>query len=174
MGLFDQVINAVNNSNQEGSSGQLSTILSTVQQLSNSYGTEPSTVQSVLSVVGNYVRSSLQQKRSIEGNESAQAIVNNYSGTYPNQQAVQSLFSPNQQQQLAQSVAQTTGLNMNTIIQMLPILVPLVLNLLKTGSQTQNPQHGSNPVLNSFLDADRDGDVDIADAIQLASRHLGR
>ena len=163
MGLFDQVINAVNNSNQEGSSGQLSTILSTVQQLSNSYGTEPSTVQSVLSVVGNYVRSSLQQKRSIEGNESAQAIVNNYSGTYPNQQ-----------QQLAQSVAQTTGLNMNTIIQMLPILVPLVLNLLKTGSQTQNPQHGSNPVLNSFLDADRDGDVDIADAIQLASRHLGR
>ena len=174
MGLFDQVINAVNSSNQEGSSGQLANILSTVQQLSNSYGTEPSTVQSVLSVVGNYVRSSLQQKRSIEGNESAQAIVNNYSGTYPNQQAVQSLFSPNQQQQLAQSVAQTTGLNMNTIIQMLPILVPLVLNLLKTGNQTQNPQYGSNPVLNSFLDADRDGDVDIADAIQLASRHLGR
>lgn len=174
MGLFDQVINAVNSSNQEGSSGQLSTILSTVQQLSNSYGTEPSTVQSVLSVVGNYVRSSLQQKRSIEGNESAQAIVNNYSGTYPNQQAVQSLFSPNQQQQLAQTVAQTTGLNMNTILQMLPILVPLVLNLLKTGNQTQNSQYGSNPVLNSFLDADRDGDVDIADAIQLASRHLGR
>lgn len=174
MGLFDQVINAVNSSNQEGSSGQLANILSTVQQLSNSYGTEPSTVQSVVSVVGNYVRSSLQQKRSIEGNESAQAIVNNYSGTYPNQQAVQSLFSPNQQQQLAQTVAQMTGLNMNTIIQMLPILVPLVLNLLKTGSQTQNPQYGSNPVLNSFLDADRDGDVDIADAIQLASRHLGR
>lgn len=111
MGLFDQVINAVNSSNQEGSSGQLANILSTVQQLSNSYGTEPSTVQSVLSVVGNYVRSSLQQKRSIEGNESAQAIVNNYSGTYPNQQAVQSLFSPNQQQQLAQTVAQMTGLN---------------------------------------------------------------
>lgn len=174
MGLFDQVINAVNSSNQQGSSGELGTILSTVQQLSNSYGTQPSTMQSVLSVVGNYVRSSLQQKRSIEGNQSAQAIVNNYSGTYPNQQAVGSLFSPNQQQQLAQTVAQMTGLNMNTILQMLPILVPLVLNLLKTGSQTQNPQSGFNPVLNSFLDADRDGDVDIADAIQLASRHLGR
>ena len=174
MGLFDQVINAINSSNQEGSSGQLATILSTVQQLSNSYGTDPSTVQSVLSVVGNYVRSSLQQKRSTDGNESAQAIVNQYSGTYPNEQAVHTLFSSNQQQQLAQTVAQMTGLNINTIFQMLPILVPLVLNLLQTGSQTRNPQGGANPVLNAFLDADRDGDVDISDAIQLASRHFRR
>lgn len=51
--------------------------------------------------------------------------------------------------------------------QMLPILVPLVLNLLQTGSQTRNPQGGANPVLNAFLDADRDGDVDISDANEL-------
>lgn len=174
MGLFDQVINAVNNTAQEGSSGQLATILNTMQQLSNSSGAEPSTVQSVLSIVGNYARSSLQQKRSAYGNEEAQALVNQYSGTYPNPQAVHTLFSPNQQQQLVQTAAQQTGLNMNTIQQMLPILVPLVLNLLQSGSQAQNPQRGANPVLNAFLDADRDGDVDIADAIQLASRHLSR
>ena len=84
------------------------------------------------------------------------------------------LFSPNQQENLAQFAAQQTGLNMGTIQQMLPILVPLVLNLLQTGSQTRNPQGGANPVLNAFLDADRDGDVDISDAIQLASRHFRR
>ena len=172
MGLFDQVINAISSSNQQGSSGQIGSILSTVQQVSDSYGTDPSTVQSVLSIVGNYVRSSLQQKRSTDGYEQAQAIVNQYGGSYPNPQAVQSLFSPNQQSQLIQTVAQMTGMNMGTIQQMLPILVPLVLNLLQTGSQTQNPQYGSNPVLNSFLDADRDGDVDISDVIGLASRHL--
>jgi len=47
---FDQIINAIDNSNQD-SSGQMATILSTMQQMSDSYGADPSTVQSVLSIV---------------------------------------------------------------------------------------------------------------------------
>jgi len=57
-------------------------ILSTMQQMSDSYGADPSTVQS-LSIVGNYVRTALQQKRSTDGNQEAQAVVNQYSGTIP-------------------------------------------------------------------------------------------
>lgn len=53
------------------------------------------------------------------------------------------------------------------------MLIPVVLNMLRSGTPTQNPQSGTNPVLNAFLDADRDGDVDIADAMQLASRRFG-
>lgn len=174
MGLFEQIINAMNNSNQEASSGQLATILSTVQQLGDSYGAEPSTVQSVLSIVGNYVRSALQQKQATDGNESAQGVVNQYSGTYPNPQAVHTLFSPDQQEQVAQDAAQQTGLNVGTIQEMLPVVVPLVLNLLQTGTNDQNPQGGSNPVLSAFLDANHDGDVNIADAIQMAGRYFSR
>ena len=120
------------------------------------------------------MRSSLQQKRDTDGYEQAQAFVNHNSGTYPNPQAVHTLFSPNQQENLAQFAAQQTGLNMGTIQQMLPILVPLVLNLLQTGTRVQNQRGGSNPVLSAFMDADRDGDVDIADAIQMAGRYLNR
>jgi len=174
MGLFDQIINSLDNSNREASSGQMASIFSTMQQVSDSYGAEPSTVQSVVSIVGNYVRSALQQKRTTEGSEQAQAIVNQYSGSYPNPQAVHSLFSRNQEDQLAQDAAQRTGLNIGTIKEMLPILVPLVLNLLQTGTRSQSPQSGSNPVLNAFLDADRDGDVDIADMMRHASRYLRR
>ena len=174
MGLFDKIINAIDNSNQEASSGQMATILSTMQQLSDSYGADPSKVQSVLSIVGNYARSALQQKRATDGEQEAQAVVNQYSGTYPNPQAVHSLFSPNQEEQIAQDAAQQTGLNMGMIQEMLPILVPLVLNLLQTGTREQNPQGGSNPVLNAFLDADRDGDVDIADAMHMAGRYFSR
>jgi hypothetical protein len=47
-----------------------------------------------------------------------------------------------------------------------------VLNFLKTGSKAQHSQAG-NPVLNAFLDADGDRDIDIADAILLAGRHIG-
>ena len=174
MGLFDQIINAIDSKDHQGSAGQLASNLSTMQQLSNSYGADPSTMQSALSIVGNYVRGALQQKRSVNGAEDAQNIVNQYSGTYPNPQAVQSLFSGGQIAQIAAEVASRTGLNAGTIQQMLPILVPIVLNLLQSGNRTQNHQGGSNPVLNTFLDADRDGDVDIADAMQLASRHFGR
>lgn len=174
MGLFDQIINAIDNSNQQGNAGQLGNILNTVQQLSNNTGTDPSTMQSALGIVGNYVRSSLQQKRVTDGDEAAQDVVNQFGGTNPNPQAVDSLFSHNMQQQVAGEVAQRTGLDSNMIQQLLPILVPIVLNLLRSGANAQNPQGGGNPVLNSFLDADGDGDVDLADAMQMASRYMGR
>ncbi|MCX7593995.1 MAG: DUF937 domain-containing protein [Fischerella sp.] len=174
MGLFDQIINAIDNPSQQGSTGQLGDILNIIQQLSNSTGTNPATMQSVVGIVGNYVRSALQEKQANYGNQEAQAVVNQYSGTSANPQAVDSLFSHGMQQQVAEAVAQRTGLNAGTIQQLLPILVPLVLNLLRTGANAQNPQAGGNSVLNSFLDSDRDGDVDIIDAIQMASRYLGR
>lgn len=173
MSLFDQIINAIDSPTQQASSGQLGDILSTVQQLSNNSNTDPSTIQSVLSIVGNYTRSALQQKRSNEGNEQTQEFVNHFGGTNPSSQAVQLLFNTPQIQQIAQEAEQRTGISAGTIQSMLPILVPLVLKFLQTGSQTQNPQ-GSNPVLNTFLDADGDGDVDIADAMQMAGRYIGQ
>jgi hypothetical protein len=172
MGLFDQILGAVANPNQQGSLGQLGGIINTVQQLSQSTGADPSTIQSVLSIVGGQVRSALQDKQATDGNEAAQSLVNQYAGTSPNPQAVNSLFSPEIQQHVAQVAAQRTGLDAGIVQQLLPLAVPLVLNFLQSGANAQNPQAGGNPVLNSFLDADGDGDVDIADAIQMASRYM--
>ncbi|MBD2726376.1 DUF937 domain-containing protein [Nostoc sp. FACHB-892] len=174
MGLFDQILGAVANPNQQGSLGQLGGIVNSVQQMSDRTGTNPSTIQSVLSIVGSQVRSALQQKQATDGNQAAQTLVNQYAGTSPNPQAVNSLFSPQIQQQVAQVAAQRTGLDAGIVQQLLPLAVPLVLNFLKSGANVQNPQAGGNSVLNSFLDADGDGDVDIADAIQMASRHMQR
>lgn len=172
--LFDQIVRALDDPNEQASPGQLATILSTVQQLSQSYNANPSAVQSALSIVGSFVRSGLQEKRSTQGQQQAQEIVNHYSGTYPNPQAVNALFNSSQVQQIVQTVAQRTGLDAQMIVQMLPILVPLVLNLLQTGTNTQNPQQASNPVLNTFLDANGDGEVDVADALSLVGRFLSR
>ncbi|HYX17358.1 MAG TPA: DUF937 domain-containing protein [Nostoc sp.] len=174
MGLFDQILGAVANPNQQGSLGQLGSIVSSVQQMSQGTGADPSTIQSVLSIVGSQVRSALQQKQATDGNKAAQSLVNQYAGTSPNPQAVNSLFSPQIQQQVAQVAAGRTGLDAGIVQQLLPLAVPLVLNFLKSGANAQNPQAGGNPVLNSFLDADGDGDVDIADAIQMASRYMKR
>jgi hypothetical protein len=173
MSLFDQIINAIDSPTQQGNTNELGDIFSTVQQLSNNTNADPSAIQSVLSVVGNYTRSALQQKRDNEGQNQAQQFVSQFAGTNPSNQAVQMLFSAPQIQQIVQEAAQRTGLDAGMIQSMLPMLVPLVLKFLQTGNNTQGGQ-GGNPVLNTFLDADGDGDVDIADAMQLASRHLGR
>lgn len=174
MGLFDQILSAIDNPNQQASSNQVANVLNTLQQVNNSHGTSSSATQTAVSVVGNYVRSALQQKQAVAGHEQAQAIVNNYSGTHPNLEAVQTLFTPEQQQQVAQDAAQRSGLDVSMVQSLLPILVPLVLNLLQSGASTQSPGQGSNPVLNAFLDGDRDGDVDIGDVMGLAGQFLNQ
>jgi hypothetical protein len=83
------------------------------------------------------------------------------------------LFGAPQIQQIVQEVERRTGLSSGTVQAMLPILVPIVLKFLQTGTST-TPSQGSNPVLNTFLDADGDGDVDIADALRMAGRHFGQ
>ncbi len=172
MSLFDQIINAIDSPAQQGNTNELGDIFSTVQQLSSNANADPSAIQSVLSVVGNYTRSALQEKRDNEGQDQAQQIVSQFGGTNPSNQAVQMLFSAPQIQQIVQEAAQRTGIDAGMIQSMLPMLVPLVLKFLQTGNNTTGGQ-GGNPVLNTFLDADGDGDVDIADAMQMASRHLG-
>lgn len=115
MGLFDQIVNAIDSSDRQGDASQINSNLSTMQQLSNGFGADPSATQSALSIVGNYVRGALQQKRSQGGAEEAQNIVNQYSGTEPNSQAVNSLFSGSQIEQIVAEVASKTGLNMGIV-----------------------------------------------------------
>jgi hypothetical protein len=89
------------------------------------------------------------------------------------------------QQQLASGVSQKTGLDAGLILGLLPVLVPIVLNLINGGSQQQGggmgntgamPQQqvstGGNPLLNAFLDSDRSGSVDLGDALNMASQYL--
>lgn len=172
MGLFDQILNAVNDPNLQANAGQLAGIFTNLQQVQNTQGTDSSTMQSALSSVGSLVRSSLQQKRAEGGNQLVESIINQFAGTSPNPSAVNALFGSHWDS-VADVVSQKTGIDRNTITQMLPMLVPLVLNFLQSGNNPQNPQAG-NPVVNSFLDADGDGDVDIADAMQMAGRYFGK
>lgn len=185
MGLFDQILGAIDSPNQQANPDQLSSILGTAQQLSNSQGIDSGTTQTAMSVVGSYVRSALQQQRQTHGAGSAEAIVNQYAGTSPSPNAVQALFGGNQQNQVIQAVSQRTGIPPQTIQMLLPILVPLVLNLLKTGASSGNAPTsttataggnttGGNSVLSAFLDADGDGDVDVGDAMRLAGRYMNQ
>ncbi|MDX2213560.1 MAG: DUF937 domain-containing protein [Oculatellaceae cyanobacterium bins.114] len=175
MALFDQILGAISNPNQQGSPDQIGGILNMVQQVAQNQGVDPGTTSTVMSVVGSYVRSSLQEQRAAGGNDRVESLVNQYGGTTPSVAALQALFSPAQQGQLSQAIAQKTGLNADTIQSLLPVLVPIALNFLKSGASNTDPgsgSTGSNSVLSSFLDADGDGDVDLGDTLSMAGRYL--
>jgi Bacterial protein of unknown function (DUF937) len=171
MGLFDQILGAVVNPNQQGSLDQLGGIINAVQQLSGNTGADSSAMQSVMSIVGGQVRSALQEKQANEGPDAVQALISQFAGNSHNPLAVASLFSPGMQQQVTEIASERTGIDAGIIQQMLPTVVPMVLNFLSAGANTQG---AGNPVLSSFLDADGDGDTDIADAIKMASKYMGR
>jgi len=170
MGLFDQIASAIDNPALKANSGQLGDILNTVQQLNGQQGMNGDSTQAVMSLLGNHVRSALKSQPTGQ----AQALVNQYSGTSANNDAVNALFSSEQQQQIAQQISQRTGVSSNLVQRLLPMLVPIVLNLLHSGTPQTNSQQGSNPVLNQFLDSDGDGDVDVADALRLAGNFMGQ
>jgi hypothetical protein len=176
MGLFDQVLGAINSPERQGSTDQIGQILGVVQQMAGSKGVEPNAAQAVTSIVGNYVRSSLQQQRATGGEDRVASLIEQFSGTGANPAAVQALFSSQQQREIAQTAAQKTGLNAETVMSMLPTLAPIILNLLQSGKAGApgGASMTNNPVLNSFLDSDADGDVDIGDALSVASRFLSR
>lgn len=173
MPLFDQILAAVQNPNQQASSDQLSTILGTVQQLSAQNGVSPGATQDVLSMLTGYVRSSLQEKKASGGTSQLESILNQVSGTRSTS-VTGALFSPAQQNQIAQSISQRTGIDAGTVATMITVLVPVVLSLLKTGAPTSGNVASGNSVLNSFLDADGDGDVDLGDTLNMAGRFLQR
>lgn len=173
MSIFNQILNAIDNPEQEASNNQLSSILDTVQQVSGNYQANPSAVESAMSIVGRYTKSALQQQRNQGGTAQVNQMLNQFGGTQASPQVLSALFGSSQLQSMITQISQRTGLNSQTIQSMLPILVPLVLNLLKTGNKKGNLQ-GGNPVLNGFLDGDGDGDVDVSDMIAMASRYLGR
>ncbi|MBD1841869.1 DUF937 domain-containing protein [Cyanobacteria bacterium FACHB-63] len=175
MSLFDQIVSAVSNPQQQASTDQLGSILGVAQQIGGNQGLDPNLTQTVMSLLGGHVRSSLQQTQATQGNNQVQNLVNQFAGLGSNPQAVNTLFPGAAQQQVSENIAQQTGLNPGMIQSMLPVLVPLVLNLLQSGSMQQGAQSGGgNPVLNTFLDADRDGDVDVGDVMGMAGRFLGQ
>jgi hypothetical protein len=173
MGLFDQVVSALNNPNQEASSDQLGSILSVVGQLSGNQGLDAASTQTLLSVVGQHVRGALNEKRQTGGQGLAESLVTQFSGTQANPDAVANLFSQREQTATVQDAASKTGIDPQTIQALLPLLIPVVLKFLQQGNTTQTAA-GGNSVLSTFLDSDGDGDTDIGDAISIAGRFLNR
>jgi hypothetical protein len=185
MGLFFDVLSAVNNPNQQASIEGLSSMTNAVQQFAGKNGLDASATQSLISAVGGALRPVLQQQATAAGGTSQLAgMMSQFAGKNPlgsmvgqasggnfDMSALQSMIPAEMQQQLINGISQKTGMNASMIQGMLPSVLPIVMNFFNMGASAPGSR-GGNPLLSAFLDSDRDGDTDLGDVMKFAGRFL--
>jgi Bacterial protein of unknown function (DUF937) len=180
MGLFFDVLSAVNNPNQQASVDQLGSLVNSVQQLSQQTGLDMGTTQNVISALGSAIRPTLQEQGAAMGGQQLAGMLSQLGGSGMlggltggrGTGVLQALIPAQMQQQLAQTVAQKTGLDSAMVMSLLPALIPIAINFLNLGANKPGTPGGANPLLSAFLDSDRDGDTDLGDVVKFAGRFM--
>jgi hypothetical protein len=170
MSLFFDVLSAINNPNQQASISHLETMTSAVQKVAGDHGIPSSQMPTILSAVGSAVLPALQQKAGGGGNPLENLMGGALGGMLGNS-ALQSLLPAQAQTQLAEGIAQKTGLNASTLQSIVPTLIPVVMGFLNMGA-TKPGHSGGNPLLSAFLGGGNDGGSDLGNVLNMANRFL--
>ncbi len=171
MGLFDQVMKAVADPSRQASASQLTSILGAAKQVASQNNADADTMQQAMSVIGGFVRSSLKDKRQAEGDNAAQELIEQ--GSANGAAVIPKLFNNAQLAEMVSAVTSKTNLNTNQVQGILPMVLPLVMQFLKTGNKKGGAAATEgNPILTAFLDGDGDGDVDMGDMLGMAGKFM--
>jgi hypothetical protein len=168
MSLFFDVLSSINNPNQNGSVEQLAAVAQGIQKVSAQHNVPASSMASVMSALGPALGTVLKDKGA-SGNLLQGAISQIASGNTSASQ-LQSIITPQMQQQIAQAVSQKSGMSGNVVQAMLPMLLPVVMNLFNMGSNRPGTA-GMNPLLNAFLSG-KAGSGDLGHVMKFANRFL--
>ncbi|MBE9157729.1 DUF937 domain-containing protein [Nodosilinea sp. LEGE 06152] len=171
MSLFFDVLSSINNPNQQGSIDQLSSVMTSVQNLAGSQGLNSDQVGSLLNALGGALQPALQQQASTVGLGQLDGMLGQLAGA-GGAAGLASAIPPQMQQQLIQAVAQKSGLNAGMIQTMLPKLLPVALGLLGMGATKPGAASGGNPLLNSFLNSGSPSTTDLGTVMKFAGRFL--
>lgn len=171
MSLFFDVLSSINNPNQQGSIDQLSSVMTSVQQLAGSQGMNTDQMAGILNALGNALQPTLKEQAAAMGTSQLEGMLGKLSGA-GGTAALAAAIPPQMQQQLIEAVAQKSGLNASLIQTMLPKLLPVVIGLLGMGAAKPGTVSGGNPLLKTFLDAGAPNSTDLGTVVKFAERFL--
>ena len=172
MSLFFNVLSSINNPNQQGSIDQLSSVMTSVQQLTASQGISQDQMSSVLNSLGGALQPALKQQSAAAGGGQIDGLIGQLANAGGGMTALQSAIPPQMQQQLVQSVAQNSGLNAGMVQAMLPKLLPVVMGLFGMGAAKPGATQGGNALLNAFLNSGPSNTTDLGTVMTFAGRFL--
>ncbi|MBW4463021.1 MAG: DUF937 domain-containing protein [Nodosilinea sp. WJT8-NPBG4] len=171
MSLFFDVLSSINNPNQQGSIDQLSSVMTSVQQLAGSQGMNIDQMGGILNALGEALQPTLKEQAATMGTGQLEGMLGKLSGA-GGAAALAAAMPPQMQQQLIEAVAQKSGLNAGMIQTMLPKLLPVVIVLLGMGTAKPGAVNGGNPLLKTFLDSGAPNSTDLGTVVKFADRFL--
>ncbi|MGL5509389.1 MAG: hypothetical protein ACRDB1_07200, partial [Microcoleaceae cyanobacterium] len=145
-----------------------------VQQLATDKNIDASTMQTVMSTVGGFLRPALQQQKSLGGMDQLQNLIGQVAGgggAGGGLGMLSSLLAPQLQGQIVEKLAQTTGLSPSILEGVVSSVLPGIMGLFNMGGSFPGAKT-ENPLLASFLDSDNDKDVDLGDVLKFANRFM--
>jgi hypothetical protein len=168
MGLFYDLLNSINDPSQKGNVEELTKAMQGIQTAVAGQGLNPNQTQNLISSLGSQLRPLLANQA--QSANLPQLLGQLAGGGGGGLSALSGLMSGLGQSQSLNALAQAAGIGGPAVQNLLPSLLPSVLGLLSMG----NSQSGltGNPILKSFLDADKDGDADLGDVFFYARRFL--
>lgn len=166
--MFFEVLSAINSPNQQANISQLEQVTQSVQQLASRQGVNSNQMQSMMTALGSALQPVLKQKQSQLGTGQLASML----GRTHDASVLQSIISPQLQQQLAQTIAQKTGMQASIAQVTLPQLLPMVIKLFNMGAPTPDSVGETNTLLDTFLDRHHSGNTDLGNVIKFAGRFL--
>jgi len=171
MSLFQAIVDSIANPQHAGSNSDLQGLLNLAELIPGVQDTEQH-VKPILDVLGPHLQDVLANQQQTQGQAAAQQTVTNLSQPGVGVQELQNLFGADRFNSIIGEIAGRTGLDQQVILGALPIVIPIIMKLLASGTNQSNPQ-AQNPVLSSFL-AGQNGGALLTEALSLASQFVKR
>lgn len=135
--------------------------------------------------IGSMLKPALREAGQSGGMEGIDALLGSIKQNANSPQQLERTLGRERMEQMVGRAQQKSGLPPDTIMSLLPVILPALVSLLQSGSRQGTPARqtgaaagdplgalANNPLLKSFLDSDGDGDVDMADLVATGSKFL--
>jgi len=146
----------------------------------------PGAAEGLAGTIGSALKPALREAGQSGGIEGIDALLGSLKQNANSPQALERTLGRERMDQMVTKAQQTSGLPVDSIMSMLPVILPALVGLLQSGARqggapsaqagatAGDPLAGlaSNPLLKGFLDSDGDGDVDMQDLVRLGSQFL--
>ena len=184
MNLFDTVLDSLNDPSRATQKSDLESLASAF-----SGGGASSDASQMASLIGGFLKPMLQQEQAVRGAQGVDSFLQSIKQTPTRPISYSRFWAPIEWNKWSDAPNKKPALTRMSILRLLPIVLPAVIGLLQSGRRAAAPPGAaatgatgagvsaggqSNPILSQFLDSDGDGDVDMTDLVQVASRFLQR
>lgn len=147
----------------------------------------PQAAEGLAGTIGRALKPALREAGQQGGIEGIDALLGSLKQNANSPQALERTLGRERMDQMVTQAQQKSGLPVDAIMSMLPVILPALISLLQSGARSGatapsaqagaaagDPLAGlaSNPLLQGFLDSDGDGDVDMQDLVRLGSKFL--